>query len=232
MSPSLLDLAGGVLDLGGPAVAIDGRLVPLGPADPDPFALLGVRFGPCVDAVAVTLGSPDAPVLAIDRCGEAMLVTADRSAAEAAGAPLLLDVARRSLGLATAAPNRAVSDLIDAVWLDRVLAATLDAPLGHPPGWRAVTGRHPRGRPGPPPSPELLRHRSSTAPSWRQLRGSVAEGCVRWPPVSAALARWFDDGSFARHAFALLPDRDVILADLFELLRPADAERIDAALSG
>lgn len=39
-----------------------------------------------------------------------------------------------------------------------------------------------------------------------------------WTPIRPALASWFDEGSFARHCFASLPDLDIVVADLHELL--------------
>ena len=232
MSPTLLELADDLLDCGGVVLRVGGRLVPLPRTDPNPFALLGVRFGPKVDALALPLDSDNGPVLAVDRCGEAVIVdTRRRRTVDIHGAPLLLDLARRSMGLPTAEPDRVVGELVDAVWLDRLLRRTLDAPLGEPPGWVALARLHPGGRSGPPPSPELLRHRADTTPGWHRLQHLIAEGRVRWPPVSAVLAHWFDPGSLSRHAFSVLPDPDTVLGDLYELLRPADALRVEAALS-
>ena len=241
MSQTLLALADDLLDHGGVVVSVRGRSVPLSPTDPDPFGLLGVRFGRAVDAVAIGVGRARpapavddgraGPVLAVDRRGEAIVVDTGRRGVAVDGAPLLLDLARRSLGLTTAGPDRPVGQLVDAVWLERVLRCTLDAPLGEPPGWLAIARLHPGGRTGPPSSPELLRHRATTAPGWSALRRDVAEGRVRWPPVSSVLARWFDEGSMARHVFAVLPEPETVLGDLHELLRPIDADRVEAAIS-
>ena len=52
-----------------------------------------------------------------------------------------------------------------------------------------------------------------------------------WTNASPELAAWFDAGSLARHCFASLPDIDVVLADLHELLRPADVARMEAGLA-
>ncbi len=235
MYPTLLELADDLLDRGGALARVRGRPVRLTRADPDPFALLGVRFGPAIDAVACSLrassGTAEGPVLAVDRCGDVVVVDGHRCSTGASEAPLVLDLARRSMGLTTAPATRPVRELIDAVWLDRLLRATLDAPLGDPPGWVALARLHPGGRVGPAASPEVLRHRAATAPSWSRLRHAIADGRARWPPVSGALAQWFDDGSLARHAFAVLPEPDTVLADLTELLRPADAARVDAVLN-
>ena len=231
MPPPLLDLADDLLQHGVAMVRMHGRNIRLHRADASPLGLLGVRFGPAVEAVAIRLGRDDGPVLALDRSGEAMVVT-DTGPSRPADldGSLTLDLARRSLGLPTAPPARRVDELVDAVWLDRVLRATLDAPLGEPPGWVTLARLHPANA-GPASSPEALRHEAVATPTWERLRHELAEHRVRWPPVSATLARWFDVGSMARHAFAVLPDVDVVNADLADLLRPADAARIHAALS-
>ena len=231
MSPTLLQLADHLLARGGVLVRLRGELVPFPHAEPLPHGLLGVRFGPDVDAVAVTLGRRPAPVLAVDRWGEAIVADPAHHRAPAVDASLVLDLARRSLGLATAPPEQDVGELVELVWLDRMLDATLRAPLGEPPAWPTLARLHPGARCGPPESPEILRHRVEGAPSWPRLRTAIIESRVRWPPVSPALAGWFDDGSLCRHTLAVHPHASVMLSDLHELLRPSDAERIDAALS-
>ena len=47
----------------------------------------------------------------------------------------------------------------------------------------------------------------------------------------AALASWFDEGSFARHCFASLPDLDIVAADLHELLGPSGWRRVLSGLA-
>ena len=105
-------------------------------ASPLPF--LGVRFGPAVKAVAARIGPADhrAIVVAVDRSGEAIAYdpTTDRIESDVRRLTAL-DPARRTLGLATRPCRRPVWALANLVWLDRVLAATLDAPLGEPPHW-------------------------------------------------------------------------------------------------
>lgn len=200
-----------------------------------PMPFLGVRFGPEVHAVAARVGThaSAAPIVAVDRVGDAVVYdpTTDRLHDEHLTG-VALDPPRRTLGLATRPCRRPVWALRNLVWLDRVLGATLDAALGDPPRWPTLCRLHPLHRPGPPESPEGIAHRCRWSPDdWHTLRADVIDGTVRWVPISPALAAWFDAGSFARHGFASLPDHDVVLADLHELLRPADLERVVAALA-
>lgn len=230
MSSVLLELADNLTDRRGAVLRIDGYNLPWLSVSTQPTGLLGIRFGPPVEAVAVRLGA--GLVLAVHRSGEAMVIgsTDPSRAACADDASLVLDLARRSLGLPTAAPDRPVGELATAVWLDRALQATLDAPLGDPPGWVALARLHPAAS-GVATSPELLRHRTSAAPSWMQLRSDLTAGRAHWPPVSAALAQWFDTGALARFAFAQLPETDTMLADLADLLRRDDLMRLHAAIT-
>ena len=64
------------------------------------------------------------------------------------------------------------------------------------------------------------------------MRHASIDGTLEWSFTRPPLAAWFDAGSLARHWFASLPDIDVALADLHELLRPADADRVEAGLAG
>ncbi|MEM8707564.1 MAG: hypothetical protein AAGE98_13960 [Actinomycetota bacterium] len=216
------------------AVVCTGRTQVLLDDGARPLPFLGVRFGPAVHAVAARLTpTPSGLVVAVDRSGDTVVYdpVTDRAVPEVA-AVTTLDPARRTLGLRTRPCRRPIWALVNLVWLDRVLATTLDAPLGEPPRWHALCRRHPLHRTTAPSSPEVLAHRTSRHdPDWGSLRLAVVEGRVGWPPAVAPLAAWFDDGSFARHCFASLPDLDTLLADLHELLRPADAERVEAGLA-
>ena len=113
-------------------------------ASPLPF--LGVRFGPAVKAVAARIGPADhrAIVVAVNRSGEAIAYdpTTDRIESDVRRLTAL-DPARRTLGLATRPCRRPVWALANLVWLDRVLAAALDAPLGEPPHWLELRRLHP-----------------------------------------------------------------------------------------
>ncbi|MEO0493305.1 MAG: hypothetical protein AAF081_07805 [Actinomycetota bacterium] len=199
-----------------------------------PLPFVGVRFGPSVDAVAARLGAdPHALVAAVDRVGDAVIYDPALDRLETDGATITaLDPARRALGLATRPCRRPIWALVNLVWLDRVLEAVLDAPLGDPPPWLAMRRLHPLVAPGPPSSPELMAHLTrGLDTSWAALRAGVIDGTVAWTPVTPSLAAWLDVGSFARQCFASLPDLDVVMADLHELLGPIDRRRLATALA-
>ena len=145
---------------------------------------------------------------------------------------IVVDAALRSLGLDTPAPDHTVATFLDAVWLDRALAATLDAPLGEPPGWGELAALHPCAPAGPRlVSPEHLVHRRrSDAAPWSAFRTSLVERAVTWPPITGALAAWFDPGSLCRHLFSLLPEPEVVRGELGELLLPHDVARIESVM--
>ena len=105
MSSVLLELADNLTDRRGAVLRIDGYNLPWLSVSTQPTGLLGIRFGPPVEAVAVRLGA--GLVLAVHRSGEAMVIgsTDPSRAAYADDASLVLDLARRSLGLPTAAPT-------------------------------------------------------------------------------------------------------------------------------
>lgn len=85
---------------------------------------------------------------------------------------------------------------------------------------------------GPPSSPEVLAHHTRHQPAtWAALRAGSIEGTTTWTPVRPALASWFDEGSFARHCFASLPDLDIVAADLHELLGPSGWRRVLSGLA-
>ena len=124
----------------------------------------------------------------------------------------VLDACRRVLGLPTPPPDVSTGWWSALHWIDRVLAALLDADLGHPPSWSTLRGLD-EGR------------RYATAP-WALLRGDCAAGAIDIPGIAAAGAAWMDDGMFSREAisgypplFDMLDDVDALVsADTFERL--------------
>jgi hypothetical protein len=203
-----------------------------------PFPIVGRRFGPSVQAIATRLGweTPAGPpvIVAIDRTGQMLVLDHAHPEPLIADDPtsVISDIARRALGLPTPHCPRRVPTLINAVWLDQMMQVTLDAALGDPPRWPQLIGTHPYRPPCHPTSTELLAHRLvRRIPTWSELRLEVIEGNCRWMPASASLAAWLDEGSLARHSFAVLPERRRLLDDLHELLRPSDYERVKTTVA-
>lgn len=234
----LMAVATEALRRGVPTILVGGQIVSVGEPVLRGLPLLGTRFGASVDAVAsrVGFGRPHCPppIVAVDRHGEAVMLDPLLDAPHdiAGEASIVIDVALRSLGLETASPDRSVAELLDTVWLDRALSATLDAPLGEPPGWGELVRLHPCA-PAEPAlmSPESLIHRRrSDATSWPEFRRSIIDRSISWPGVSGALAAWFDDGSLCRHLFSLHPEPAIVCAELAELLAPLDVVRIESVV--
>ena len=121
------------------------------------------------------------------------------------------DALRRALRLPTPPPPRSATELLTTWWLDRVVQTALLADPGERLNWAqiAALGHLPR------------------SPSTR--RGELTHSELR-AALEPRHAHWFDDGSFARHLLAWLPEREELLADLAVLLPAAIYERLDAAV--
>ena len=142
-----------------------------------------------------------------------------------------LDLGLRAFGLPTPPPSDDIAAFVDALWLDAILDLVLTSDPGEPPRWRALSRLHPLGSLGAVASPEQLRAARSDLPGgWEALRRSCARPGRVGRFMSAGLADWLDEGSFARRLVASVPDPTVVLADLGELLRPREASLLRAAL--
>jgi len=234
-----MELASATAQHGVPVALTAGRLVLVRAPTCGALPLLGVRFGATVDAVGsrVGFGRPGAPapIVVADRWGEIVLFDPllDEPFDVGEQHSIVVDTARRALGLATPATTRHLTTYLDAAWLDRMLEATLHAPLGRPPRWPQLAALHPAVTAERlAVSPEGLAHRRARADvGWAVLRRHVIDRRVRWPPITASLATWFDDGSFARHLLSKLPEPEVVFAELSELLRPDDVVRIGGVVT-
>lgn len=110
------------------------------------------------------------------------------------------DVCRRSFALPTASPDHPLSAYWAMCWLERVLVEAERSPT-HVATWARVARHHlvaPAGR-GAPTVEALIDAglELDRTGSWEALRVMVAGG-RRVPTVDAAVARWMDEGMFAR----------------------------------
>jgi len=204
--------------------------------EPDWTQVHGVRCGPEVRAIAFPFGwcvEFDMPLaLAIDRRDTAIVVDPHRPDALFVDEPesLLLDAARRVLGLPTPPPDTTPLHLNDMVWLHRILELTLDSPLGEPPPWPLLACLHPLSNGNH--TPEGLRHRRKALHTdWHSVHRLAQTTGVDWVPLTPAGAAWFDLGSFSRWLLAALPDSATMLQELGELLRPSDYTRVASTLA-
>jgi hypothetical protein len=187
---------------------------------PDPVAsLAGFRspadwqaFGVVATGRARHLGQPSSlqPVtvaVVAERGGatvDALRTSMGVSTSVNGGEGRVPDACRRVLGLATAPPAIAPSAVFLLDWVDRALAAVLDADLGDPPELATLTALD----------------RSDPHASWSDLRTRCATGRFTVPGISADAAAWMDDGMFSREAATAYPPLTSSLRDLSDLLPP------------
>jgi hypothetical protein len=136
---------------------------------------------------------------------------------------LLADACRRVLGLPTDPPAEGPQTWLTARWLDRVLAAIVDAP-GAIAMWESAVALHPLVSAGAAPRPEALVDLVEEAASsfgWEHLRLVAAQQQGPDPAVEPAVAAWMDAGSFARHVLAAELPLDLLLTVLWALLPQA-----------
>jgi len=181
-----------------------------------------------IDVAATSPGGRIALSIAmvVPRHGESMAVGSDRLELHPYDNPhTIIDLGWRSLAVATPPPEHSLIELLDRIWLDRVLRATLDADLGIPPTWRHLGPLHP-ALPSLAHPDRLGTVRESFTGTWESLRRQVALARIRWTGMVPSVAEWLDEGSFSRWCIADTPEIDVVLADLAELLDPPVFERV------
>jgi hypothetical protein len=153
---------------------------------------------------------------------------------------VVADACRRALGLPTAPPPPDTIELWILIWLDRLVDAI--AVLGsaephvtwdtiaalHPAAPGRSTGIEPRTTPSrspfdvPSAAPIALAEASrqlAEAWPWHLLRADPEVVDTAGPPLPADIARWMDDGMFARWVLAELPEL-ADLANAVEVLLP------------
>lgn len=175
--------------------------------------------------------SPTAMTFLVDRHGsEASVLRLDGEVSEPPGPAVgtVPDLCRRVLGVATASPPSSTMSLWTSIWLDRVLDA-----WGQPQrrrhvssSWRQIAALHPAApltaaeeTAWDDPVVLVSAARSqATAVSWSQLRREPLRVTLPDGPVDAGVARWMDDGFFARWTIGAFPATTTMAADLRGLL--------------
>lgn len=209
-------------------------------------------FGIRARGTARLLDDPDAPpqqtaiTFLVDRAGaEASVLRVHDVVSEPAGPAVgtIPDLGRRVLGVPTAPPPGSPALLWTAVWLDRVLEA-----WGQPhrrrdltTSWGRIAVLHPAiHAPAPPdvvafadPSSLLSVARShAAATSWRDLRRSPLPIALPGGALDRSVARWMDDGFFARWTTGAFPPPAATAAELAALLgEPHGPRLLEVALT-
>lgn len=184
-------------------------------------------------------------VVAVDRAGRTASRVRDQSGpvalSERDGDGLegrLVDACRRMFGLRTAPPDGGSDALWAALWLDDVLAGLAGTDRAR--DWPTVASRHPGARAVVDADPALadlvpaelvaVGRAMARARPWAELRTANAEGRWRADGISAEVAKWMDDGMFARAALAPFPPLADLLEAVGELVPAVVARRVAAAL--
>ncbi len=228
------------------AVDADGHLTRCDPP-PGLSEATAVDYGPIVGVVCpagaravaypidVALSTPPGRVgasiaLAVPRHGNPIVTGPDHPELNPGiDVHTMFDLGLRSLGEPTPPADQPLIELLDRIWLDRVLSVTLAADLGFPPRWPHLGSLHP-ALPSLTNPDRLPRVRSGFTASWESLRRQVATAHIRWIGLPPRVAEWLDEGAFARWCMADTPDPDDVLDDLTDLLDPRLFERIVESL--
>lgn len=157
----------------------------------------------------------------------------------------LHDLCLRALGLATAPPPPSTLELWAVAWLDHVLAVAAERPAALDrftpvaelfPAAKVLTAPPFADRDGPaeisPPQLVEVGQRLGEACSWPQLQAAWAGRRTALAGRPAALARWFDAGSFSRWALGELPSVADLAGAVQALMAPAAADGVAATLAG
>lgn len=142
----------------------------------------------------------------------------------------IVDALHRAFGLSTAAPPVPARLAPISIWLDATLTRVLDDPGDL--SWPAVVALAPfeRGDLDWTSPARVGRAVAALATDWGDLRTNFAVG--DWGlEVPVGVARWMDDGMFARFALSAFPDFATLLTDLGVLLPKATFRRLVSAVT-
>ena len=166
----------------------------------------------------------------VDRLGrEASVLRFDDDIVERPGPAVgtIPDLCRRVLGVPTAAAPASTASLWIAIWLDRLIDRWAQPHRrGELTSWAQVAILHPAVRAPAPPdlvtvgdpaSLATVARRHAAATTWHELRHAPDSLPLPDGPLAPDIARWMDDGFFARWtigAFPPLPGTAVEVRDL------------------
>lgn len=200
---------------------------------PDSWSAFGIR----VRGLAHHLDDPSSPApqatavtFLTDREGaESSLMRTGDEVTELPGPALgtIPDLCRRVLGRATEPPPFSPSALWTCVWLDGVLEAWGDPSqqCRLASGWGQLAVLHPAVATGARPSdfddPASLiaaARAHAAQSSWSDLRAAPEPLTLPAGPLDRDVARWMDDGFFARWTVGAFPSPATVVTDLREML--------------
>jgi len=255
--PRLLELASQALDRPpGSAVVADsaGATITIEAPPGNGLALIGLRCPPATAAVASSVRCqtlwpdderrPGVLAWSADRDGGSLALFRDEASSSAqslsAVAGTLLDAALRSLGEATPQCLSPTVWFPDGVFIHRVSAML--ARRGGPCdrrrlSWDSLSLLYPLNGTGEPTAPSFtrrLRHRFQASNTWSSLRHGAAELPAEAPAILPGLtppvARWLDDGAFARWVLSRVPDAASALEWLCHSVSETVADHLALAL--
>jgi hypothetical protein len=190
--------------------------------------------------------APTAMTFLVDRTGgEASVLRLPDGVSELPGPALgtIPDLCRRVLGLPTAPAPASTVLLWTSIWLDRVLDA-----WGQPhrrrdltSSWGQIAVLHPAiNAPAPtdvmafadPVSLITVARSHAAATTWEDLRCSPLPLALPDGPLDHDIARWMDDGFFARWTIGAFPSPATLASDLRGLLGdPLGAQLVEVVVA-
>jgi len=204
-------------------------------------AVLGFVLPPDYDAIGVLASSVVAAppkrvhrdaalALGANRTGDVVSFVATADAVIDTREPhgWLIDACLRAVGRETTPCTTASLAFPIALWLDRLMVAILNTPVGRPVTWADAVDLCPvphRWRSKDPI--DLGTTLGSTTRSWKAVRSACAHGADTATGVLPEHAGWMDDAMFARWCIGSFPDLSSLRSDVEFLASPEVAEHIE-----
>ena len=215
---------------------------------PDDWSVFGLR----TTGRARRIDDPSAPprpvasTFLVDRVGrEASVLRFDDEVLEPPGPAegTIPDLCRRVLGVATAPAPPTTAPLWIAMWLDKLVDHWADPDRRGDllSSWAHLAILHPAVHAPSPPdlrvvadpaSPVAVARAHAAAATWHDLRHAVDPLPLPDGPLPVDIARWMDDGFFARWAIGAFPPLHATVMSVHGLLgEPLGPQLLEAALA-